>query len=153
MAKSIAATKRSGESASAGNIRAEQNTKTEITNRLLDERQRLVEQLSKTFEPSGRGYWGKQLDADTKRKAAAEKRIADIDRKLKQESKQQKQTTEKKAAPVWQRAGDGWYIGKNGHEIRENYDTGGYDVVKVSGNSTRKVKHFAKLSEARKYNP
>lgn len=124
---------------------------------MKEERAKLQVQIEKEFEPSGRKNWGKQLDADTKRKAAAEKRIAQIDRKLNQQSKQQKkektEKTEKKSSPTWTRAGEGWYIGKNGHEIRENYDTGGYDVVKVSGSNARKIKHFSKLSDARKYNP
>lgn len=115
----------------------------------------LRRQLAQPFEPSGRGYWGKQVDADLKRRSNIERQI----KKLESESKKpntktvEKKEAEKKAAPTWQRAGEGWYIGKNGHEIRENYDTGGYDVVKVSGNSVKTVKHFAKLSQARKYNP
>ena len=118
------------------------------------ERDELQKQLTKPFEPSGRGYWGKQIDADTKRKAAAEKKIADIDKKLKQgQPKKAEKKPESKPKPTWQRAGEGWYIGKNGHEIRENYDSGGYDVVKVSGRSAKVVKHFSKLSQAKKYNP
>lgn len=117
--------------------------------RLKQENLRLFQQ-----EPSGHGYWGKQTDSNLKKISRNEQRIKKLEKqiqKLQQKKATPKGKTEKKANPLWRRAGEGWYIGENGHEIRENYDAGGFDIVKVSGRSEKIVKHFAKLSDARKY--
>lgn len=105
-------------------------------------------------EPSGHGYWGKQTDANLKKAASNERQIKKLEGQIKKLRKSENKPTEKpktKEVPKWRRAGEGWYVGENGHEIRENYDTGGFDIVKVSGRSEKIVKHFAKLSDARKY--
>lgn len=106
---------------------------------------------------TGRKGWDKQLQSDINKAAKNNRQIEKLERQMQNAEKQTKKPESKpketKTAPTWRRAGEGWYVGENGHEIRENYDTGGYDVVKVSGSSVRTVKHFAKLSQARKYNP
>lgn len=117
----------------------------------------LRRELTKPFEPTGRKGWQKQLDADTKRKAKAERQIAELEKQLnggntKQTVPAKNTPKEKTAAPTWRRAGEGWYIGPAGHEIREGND-GGYDVVKVMGRSETTVQHFDKLADAKKYNP
>lgn len=116
----------------------------------------LRRELAKPFEPHGRKGWQQQLDADTKNKSAIEKKINQLERQKSKQSNAKK--TPAKVKPKsstefkWQRAGDGWYVGQNGFEIREN-DDGGFDVVKVKGDSARKIKHFSNLNQARKYIP
>lgn len=116
----------------------------------------LRRELSKPFEPTGRKGWQKQLDADTKRKAQAERKIAELERQLNggkvAPPKKKAAPAEKKPAPTWRRAGEGWYIGPAGHEIREGYD-GGFDVVQITGRTERTVQHFEKLADAKKYIP
>lgn len=111
-------------------------------------------------EYSGRKGWGKQLDSDIKKAKENNTKIQRLEsqkKKLQQGAETEKEKTKNKqsTAPQWQKAGDGWYVGGNGHEIRQNYNTGGFDVVKTdkNGDVIKKVKHFSKLSEARKYNP
>lgn len=114
-------------------------------------------ELAKPFEPHGQKGWQQQLDADTKRKAKIERKINGLQKQLKAGQKTETQKKQEKEKPTtsefkWQRAGEGWYVGKGGFEIREN-DNGGFDVVKVKGGSEKKIKTFSKLSQARKYNP
>ena len=126
----------------------------------LEERiEDLKREIAKPFEPSGRRGWQQQLDAHTKRTAEAERQLRKLEeqqRKQQQagQKKQEPAQTEKKAsAPVWRRAAEGWYVGNDGHEIRQNYDTGGFDIVKIKNGKETFVKHFKKLSDAKKFNP
>lgn len=102
---------------------------------------------------TGRKNWDKQLQASVKKASENNKRIEKLENQLKkgQTAKTEPKKTETKAAPIWKRAGEGWYIGEKGHEIRENYDIGGFDIVKVSGSNEKTIKHFKKLSDAKKY--
>lgn len=104
---------------------------------------------------TGRKSWSNQLQAKVNKAANNNKKIekleSQIDKLKRGETKTVSKKAETKAAPIWKRAGDGWYVGENGHEIRENYDTGGFDIVKVSGNNEKTIKHFKKLSEAKKF--
>lgn len=126
------------------------------TEQIRSQIEELRKELVKPFEPHGRKGWQQQLDADTKRKAAIERKINQLEKKLgKTEPPKPEPKPEKKPATEgfkWQRAGEGWYVGQNGFEIRES-DSGGFDVVKVNGSNASTVKHFSSLKDARKYNP
>lgn len=102
---------------------------------------------------TGRKNWSSQLQSAVNKAASNNKKIEKLENQVKKLEKggTTKKTAEKKAAPVWRRAGEGWYIGEKGHEIRENYDKGGYDIVKVNGSSEKLIKHFSKLKDARAY--
>ena len=100
------------------------------------------------------------MDSDIKKAKDNNAKIQKLEsqkKKLQQGAGAEKEKAKSKqsTSPQWQKAGDGWYVGSNGHEIRQNYSTGGFDVVKTdkNGDVIKKVKHFSKLSEARKYNP
>ena len=138
----------SGKSGSSGSTAQQQNIQKQIDD--------LRRELAKPFEPHGRKGWQQQLDADTKKKANIERKINQLERQKEKQASEKKEPSNTKTNSSgefkWQRAGDGWYVGKNGFEIREN-DDGGFDVVKVNGSSEKKIKSFSKLSQARKYNP
>lgn len=104
---------------------------------------------------TGGKKWGGQLDAAVKKAANNNKKIEQLESQIKKQDKSSDKTkpkAEKKTSgSTWKRAGEGWYIGEKGHEIRENYDKGGFDIVKVSGGSEKYIKHFDKLKDAKKY--
>lgn len=141
-----------GRSSGNGTFSPSKSDETNIQKQIDD----LRRELAKPFEPHGRKGWQQQLDADTKKKANIEKKINQLERQKNKQASEKKEPSNTKTKSSgefkWQRAGDGWYVGKNGFEIREN-DDGGFDVVKVSGSSEKKIKSFSKLSQARKYNP
>lgn len=103
---------------------------------------------------TGRKNWSSQLQSAVNKAASNNKKIEKLENQIKKTSSgnaKLKTETKTTTAPVWKRAGEGWYIGEKGHEIRENYDKGGYDIVKVSGSSEKLIKHFSKLKDARTY--
>lgn len=121
---------------------------------LKDENERIIKR-----EYAGRKNWGQQLDADVKKVSKNNREIEKLEEQIKKienggtKKKQETKKTEK--SPIkWQRAGQGWYVGQNGLEIRQNYDDGGFDVVKVTstgGEVTKKLKHFSNLKDARNF--
>ena len=115
-------------------------------------KQQLADLMQQDY--TGRKGWGKQLESRVNKANKIRSRIEKLEREQAKTTKPEpaKPPKEKPAAPTWCRAGEGWYVGPNGHEIRES-DSGGFDIVKVSGGSETTVKHFAKLADARKYNP
>lgn len=141
-------------------LQQEQN-KSEIKN-IQDKIDALTAQNANLLkrEYSGKRGWGKQLDSDIKKAKDNNAKIQKLEsqkKKLQQGAGAEKEKTKSKqsTSPQWQKAGDGWYVGSNGYEIRQNYSTGGFDVVKTNknGDVIKKVKSFSKLSQARKYNP
>lgn len=103
---------------------------------------------------SGSRRWDKQLQSRVNQGKKINSQIEKLERKKKSLEKPKKTTTKKKessTATKWQRAGTGWYIGSKGHEIRENYSKGGFDIVKVSGGSEKTIKHYKTLKEARNH--
>lgn len=144
----------SNSNANSGDIRAAQNTTAELQAEIDRLKQENIDLMQRDY--TGRRRWDKQLQSDVNKAAKNNRQIEKLERQIQDAEKQTKKPESKpketKTAPTWRRAGEGWYVGENGHEIREN-DDGGYDVVKVSGSSVKTIKHFAKLSQARKYNP
>lgn len=137
-----------------GNIKAAQNIKQISGIQAQIDRLKADNVALMQADYTGRKSWGGQLQSQVNKAASNNRKIEKLERQIKKlqkgETKPEKKA-EKKAAPSWRRAGEGWYVGEKGHEIRENYDTGGYDIVKISGNTEKTVKHFDKLSEAKKY--
>ena len=106
---------------------------------------------------SGRRNWDRQLESRVKQGAKINREIEKLERQSKTLDSPKKKTVDKKqsksesAGTGWRRAGEGWYIGEKGHEIRQNYKNGGYDVVKVSGAKEVAVRHYKTLKAARKH--
>ncbi|MBP5379628.1 MAG: hypothetical protein J6Y64_08825 [Ruminococcus sp.] len=128
-------------------------TKSEIQAEIDRLKAEYVELLKK--EPTGRKGWQKQLQASVTKAAQNRKKIEKLEKQLERLKREEKKPApkkpEKKPAPLWKRACEGWYIGEKGHEIRQNYDTGGFDIVKVTGGIEKTIKHFKKLSDAKAY--